>query len=290
MPPLGIRSRQIALESQDPVRSYLRGWHRRFATHFATKDAALFVMRIAFVAVMGLLLYSVQASANESGVLKIQALPAIRDAAERYVFDTASAFVTEDSKSSINPKLIVTAGNPDSRLQLADCGFDLRAFTLNGAAIAARNTIGVRCADEARGAWTIYLPVTVEVEKTVLVLKHSLPRDAHVSLSDVDIQRRRVPGLGASYPSNLSTLNDQHLKRGVAAGAVLSSESLTRDLLVKRGQEVFLVVDVAGVAVRAPGLALADGGYSDRVRVQNRTSLKVVEGIVESGNLVRVGM
>ena len=28
----------------------------------------------------------------------------------------------------------------------------------------------------------------------------------------------------------------------------------------------------------------------DRIRVQNQTSLKVVEGVIESGNLVRVGM
>jgi len=31
-------------------------------------------------------------------------------------------------------------------------------------------------------------------------------------------------------------------------------------------------------------------GAADRIRVQNRTSLKVVEGTIESGNLVRVGL
>jgi flagella basal body P-ring formation protein FlgA len=130
----------------------------------------------------------------------------------------------------------------------------------------------------------------VEVEKPVLVLRRSLPREAHIAQEDVELQVRRVPGLGAGFPSDVAALRDQHLKRGVSAGTLLSSDVLTRDLLVKRGQEVFLVLDVGGVAVRAPGLALADGGYADRVRVQNRTSLKVVEGVVESGNLVRVGM
>jgi flagella basal body P-ring formation protein FlgA len=65
---------------------------------------------------------------------------------------------------------------------------------------------------------------------------------------------------------------------------------MARDLVVKRGQQVMLVFDSHGIVIQAPGLALADGGTADRIRVQNQTSLKVVEGIIESGNLVRVGM
>jgi len=44
------------------------------------------------------------------------------------------------------------------------------------------------------------------------------------------------------------------------------------------------------VEIRAQGHALTDGGVSDRVRVQNLSSLKVVEGVVESDSVVRVGL
>jgi flagellar basal body P-ring formation protein FlgA len=280
----GTHSR-IALQLQDSLHVQLRSWRRRLVS----KDAARLIMRIAFVAVMGLLVYSVKASANESAFRPIQSLNAVRSAAEQYIQEAATTSIG-GGPSSAQPKVIVTAAEPDSRLQLADCGTDLRAFALNGAPIGGRNTIGVRCRDETRGAWTLYLSVTVEVEKPVLILKRSLARDAHVANDDIETQIRRVPGLGASFPSDIASLRDQHLKRGAPAGSVLSSDILTRDLLVKRGQEVFLVLEIGGVSVRAPGLALADGGFSDRVRVQNRTSLKVVEGTVESGNLVRVGM
>lgn len=272
---------RITLESQDALRGQLRAWRRRLAM----REAARWVMRLAFFIVMGLLVYSVRASA-QNAPRSYQSLESIRARAEAFVRDAASGTNDQTQKT----KLFVKAGDPDARLQLADCGENLKAFALNGATIGARNTIGVRCADESQGSWTIYLPVLVEVEKPVLVLKHSLVREAHIAAGDVDVQLRRVPGIGSNYPSDVASLRDQHLKRGITMGATLTSDYLARDLLVKRGQEVLLAVDVGGIVIRAPGLALGDGGLADRVRVQNRTSLKIVEGIVESGNLVRVGM
>jgi flagella basal body P-ring formation protein FlgA len=281
MPITGTHSRSIALDLKDRPRGN--------RTRRAVRDVALSIVRIAFIALLCTLAYSIGASAAETQARAFQSLPAIRLTAEQFVRDSAPAFVSANSKDA-SPQIIVNASDPDPRLQLSDCGTDLRAFTLNGAAISGRNTIGVRCADETLGAWTIYLSVNVEVERPVLVLRRPLPRDAHVSSDDVETQFRRVPGLGGSYPSDVVVLRDQHLKRATPAGSVLNGDLFARDLLVKRGQEVFLVFDVSGVAVRAPGLALADGGLSDRVRVQNRTSLKVVEGTIESGNLVRVGL
>jgi flagella basal body P-ring formation protein FlgA len=43
-----------------------------------------------------------------------------------------------------------------------------------------------------------------------------------------------------------------------------------------------------GIEVRAPGRALADASASQRVRVQNLASLKVIEGVAESDAVVRV--
>jgi flagella basal body P-ring formation protein FlgA len=71
---------------------------------------------------------------------------------------------------------------------------------------------------------------------------------------------------------------------------VLTVDMMKRDMVVKRGQHVTLVTSVGGIDVRAAGTALTDGGQADRIRVQNASSLKTVEGVVESANLVRVGM
>jgi flagella basal body P-ring formation protein FlgA len=257
---------------------------------------APFAVRCAFASLLATLLYSIASTwavAGESPSRSWQSLAAIRATAEQYVRDNAASIGTV---SSLN----VTAGELDTRLALAECTTELTAFTLNSAPIAARTTVGVRCTAQpdqdptatkvSNAEWTVYVPVTVESEADVLILRNSMPRDAHVAPGDFEVQRRRVPGFGAAYITNTATLRDQHLKRGIPAGSILMADMVSRDLVVKRGQQVVLIFDTGGLAVQAPGMALADGGTADRIRVQNQTSLRIVEGVIESGNLVRVGM
>jgi flagella basal body P-ring formation protein FlgA len=45
---------------------------------------------------------------------------------------------------------------------------------------------------------------------------------------------------------------------------------------------------MAGIEVRAPGLAMADATANQRVRVQNLNSLKIVEGVADTEGVVRV--
>ena len=48
------------------------------------------------------------------------------------------------------------------------------------------------------------------------------------------------------------------------------------------------MASAGGIEVRAPGRALADASASQRLRVQNLASLKVIEGVAESDAVVRV--
>jgi flagella basal body P-ring formation protein FlgA len=65
---------------------------------------------------------------------------------------------------------------------------------------------------------------------------------------------------------------------------------LQPNVLVRRGQQVTLIAANSGVQIRAQGQALTEGAVDQRVRVQNVSSLKVVEGVVESDGAVRVGL
>jgi flagella basal body P-ring formation protein FlgA len=65
---------------------------------------------------------------------------------------------------------------------------------------------------------------------------------------------------------------------------------LVLDVLVRRGQQVTLLARTGSIEIRAQGRALSDGGVSDRIRVQNVNSLKVVEGVIEDAGIVRVAL
>ena len=133
------------------------------------------------------------------------------------------------------------------------------------------------------------MPVSVEVEIPVLVLRRALARRARVAIIDVEPETRRMPGTAATFLQDTASLQGHRLKRSLPAGTALTVDMLVPDVVVRRGQQVTLIAATGPVEIRAQGHALTEGGVADRVRVQNMSSLKVVEGVVESDSVVRVG-
>jgi flagellar basal body P-ring formation protein FlgA len=208
-----------------------------------------------------------------------QSLDAIQSAAESFVRSNLPASTL---------KRYVSASQLDSRLRLAACAAPLETFSQSATASGARMTVGVRC--PAANPWTLYVPVAVEVEAPVLVLRRALARRARVAPTDVEPQVRRLPGSAVNFITDAAHLQGHRLKRSLPAGAALTVDVLAPDILVRRGQHVTLIAATGPVEIRAQGQALSDGVESERVRVQNVTSLKVVEGVVGKDGVVRVGL
>lgn len=208
---------------------------------------------------------------------EIQPLSDVQGAAERFVLERLP---------TTQGKYHVSAGSLDQRLRLAACETPLEAFAANTGPFNARTTVGVRCA--ANVQWTLYVPVAIEVEAPVLVLRRGLARRARVETTDVELQTRRMQGTLSNFISDAVTLQGHRLKRALPAGTPLTVDVLAPDVLVRRGQKVTLVAGSGSIEIRAEGVAITEGGAADRVRVQNTNSLKIVEGVVESAGTVRV--
>lgn len=209
----------------------------------------------------------------------VQSLDSIQAAAEAFV----RASLPEKSV-----KHFVTANKLDPRLRLDTCTAPLEAFSQGTTLSAGRMTVGVRCPSEK--PWTIYVPVAVEVEVPVLVLRRPLARRSRIEPTDVEPQVRRLPGSASAFISDVSRLQGHRLKRSLPVGTALTVDMLQPDILVRRGQQVTLIAASGPVQIRAQGQALTEGAADERVRVQNVSSLKIVEGVVESAGVVRVEM
>ncbi len=146
--------------------------------------------------------------------------------------------------------------------------------------------VGVGCQGPVR--WKVYVPVTVESRITVLILKHPVPRDARLTIEDVTVESRKVTGLATAFLTDVSDLQARSVERPLPMGATLTMDMFKPDLVIRHGQEVTLVAAGGGIEVRAAGRALADAAGGTRLKVQNLSSLKVVEGVVEGPDLVRV--
>jgi flagella basal body P-ring formation protein FlgA len=207
----------------------------------------------------------------------IEPLDAIRGTAEKFV----KSQLPQDSNVAS-----VTAGTLDNRLRLARCTDGLHAQVPPGAAMQSRTLVGVACQGPVR--WTVYVSVTVESRISVLVLKHPVARDARLSPDDVTVEPRKVVGMTTAYLTDVSDLQGRSAQRPLPLGTTLTMDMFKADLVVQHGQEVTLMAAVGGIEVRATGRALADGSNGARIKVQNLSSMKVVEGVVDGAGVVRV--
>lgn len=208
---------------------------------------------------------------------QLQSTASIREVAREHVTRTLPAS---------DHQVIVTSGHLDARLRLPACDQPLAATRPATSSWAPKVTVQVSC--PAGNGWTVYVPVTIETELPVLVVRRSVARGSALGLDDVVIERRTVHGLPAGYISTPDALTGRHAKRTLSAGTLLTADALAADRLVERGQQVTLLSQVGGIEVRAAGRALMAGGARERIRVQNVNSARVIEGFVESADIVRV--
>jgi flagella basal body P-ring formation protein FlgA len=229
-------------------------------------------------AVLTLLAWIPTALGQEAVGARIEPTDSIRATAESFV----KSQLPRDASIAA-----VTAGALDSRLRLVNCANGMHGHLPMGATLQARSMIAVSCDGPVR--WTVYVPVTVESRISVLVLKHPVARDARLTAEDVTVEARKVIGVGATaFLTDIKDLQSRSAERPLAMGTTLTVDMLKPDMVIRHGQDVTLIASAAGIEVRAMGRALADGAAGARLKVQNLSSLKVVEGVVAGPDVVRV--
>jgi flagella basal body P-ring formation protein FlgA len=180
--------------------------------------------------------------------------------------------------------LHLTAQPTDHRLRLPICSQALAAHVAGDGRLRQHVAVDVRCEGSAR--WSVFVSITVESDARVLVARRSLPSGAEPVASDFEPAVRRVAGLANDYVGDAGALAGRRLRRTLAPGDALILDALEAANLVHRGQEVVLLARIDGIEVRVNGIALADGRQADRIRVQNLSSQRVVEGVVRSDSVV----
>lgn len=174
-------------------------------------------------------------------------------------------------------------GRLDPRLKPAPCT-RAEAFLPRGTPAWGVTRVGLRCT-QGPVAWTLYIPVQVQVRAPALSLKTSLPAGAMLTEADLvtaplDWSLRPQPPLTA-----LQAAVGRTLARAVTAGAALAPADLKPRRWFASGDVVKVVSGGAGFAIAAEGVALNDGLDGQRVRVQ--MLLRSGDGQAERGPVVQ---
>ncbi len=168
----------------------------------------------------------------------------------------------------------------DAGLRMPACPVPLSAQPANG------NTVEVGC-PQATG-WRLFVPVKVRRTQNVLVLNRGISAGETLDMADITVERRDAARIVGAVLADPADALGRSARRVLPAGTVLAASDLVAQRLVRRGDTVALVSRRDGLEVRMSGRALGDAGRNERVSVENSSSRKVVQGVVDDNGAVVV--
>jgi flagellar basal body P-ring formation protein FlgA len=177
-------------------------------------------------------------------------------------------------------------GPIESSLVFDKCSRPVRPVVASPQHMKDRVTIELRCQDAK--PWHLYVPVRIVATSPVAVAVHAIVAGTVIKAADLKVEEHDVSELPLGFLDDPAIAVGLIAGRPIAGGAYLTNQQLTAPKVVERGQSVTLLADAGGISVRMAGRALSDGLMNQRVRVQNLSSGKIVEGIARSEQVVEI--
>jgi flagella basal body P-ring formation protein FlgA len=171
-------------------------------------------------------------------------------------------------------------------LELPRCAVPVKPVIASAPHMKDRLTVELRCASPA--AWHLYVPVRVIGTTPVAVAAHAIVTGSVLSAGDLRVEQHDLSELPPGFFDDPAIAVGLTAARPISGGAIITNQQLVASKAVQRGQAVTLIADTGGMQVRMAGRALTDGLMNQRVKVQNLSSGKVVEGIARSEQVVEI--
>jgi len=168
----------------------------------------------------------------------------------------------------------------DEHLRLPACPLPLQAQ--------AKNQLSVEVSCPQPGGWRLFVPIIIRYEQEVLVLARPVTAGKILEPADLQQMRRDTAHISTTAFNKPEQALGKVLRRTLAAGTVLSASDVLTPRLIQRGDNVYLITGSARVQVRVAGKALNPGGVGDRISVENLSSHKIVQGVINEAGEVQV--
>jgi flagellar basal body P-ring formation protein FlgA len=174
----------------------------------------------------------------------------------------------------------------EARLQLAKCSRPVTPVLASPNHMRDRVMIELRCPDPK--SWHLYVQVRIVGTSPVAVAAHAIIAGTVLKASDLKVEEHDLSDLPLGFLDDPAIAVGLTASRPIAGGIYLTNQQVVAPKAVVRGQSVTLMADTGGMSVRMAGRALGDGLINQRVRVQNLSSGKIVEGIARSEQTVEI--
>jgi flagella basal body P-ring formation protein FlgA len=175
----------------------------------------------------------------------------------------------------------------DPRLRLAACTAPPAGHLTPGTRSSTQLTVEVRCTSPP---WRQFVAVRIRAEEPVVIAARPLGRLQVVAAEDLSVVPRDLASVPTGYFRRPEDVVGRIAQRTIGPGEVLSPTSVRPPPLVHRGQAITVVARAGSMSVRTAGVAEADAGLAERVRVRNSSTGRQVEGVVRSADTVEVAL
>ena len=133
----------------------------------------------------------------------------------------------------------------------------------------------------------LFLLPSLAEAATLTVTARSLERGATIAANDLEqVDNASRPAYAGALDA--AALVGKEVRRPVPAGQPLFHIDVQEPLLVKRNQQVTMVLSRGALSIATLGKAMEDGSKGNSVRVQNLVSKQIVEAEVAAPGVVRV--
>jgi flagellar basal body P-ring formation protein FlgA len=171
-------------------------------------------------------------------------------------------------------------------LELVRCREPVKAALASTHHMQDRATIELRCPNTK--PWHLYVQVRIIGTSAAVVAAHAIVVGSVLKATDLRLEQHDISELPPGFLDDPAIAVGLTASRPISGGAFLTNQQLVAAKAVQRGQSVTLIADLGGMSVRMAGKALSDGLINQRVRVQNVSSGKIVEGIARSEQIVEI--
>ena len=129
---------------------------------------------------------------------------------------------------------------------------------------------------------------SVDEWREVPVAAHPLKRGSVIGDDDIVMARLNVQSLPDDVAVNSDNLIGLSADKGISVGEVFRLNKLSLPPVIEKGSAVTIIYKKGSLTATATGVALADAGAGENIKVRNTSSKKIITGSVIEAGLVGV--
>lgn len=170
----------------------------------------------------------------------------------------------------------------DEKMKLPTCLSTIDTSIRQPGLSSPSNSITLKCNDA--NPWVLYIPVQVKLMTDMVMASRKIMPNEVLSDTDVMIQKNDKYQLIGQYFSDKNQVSGLVSSRLIPPGSVITKQHLKAALMIKKNQNITLILQHGAIEISMSGIAKTDGYMNDKIKIINPSSQKVVDATVVGPN------